>query len=83
MYNLVFNGKLECKYPNEFLEDWRTIKEKHNASFIGNVNVYDIGEFVDYQAIEDDTNQDNSDSNIRSDGEVNNGSETGVSGISE
>ena len=54
MFNLIFNGYFEVKYPQEFLDDLEEIKKKHDAHFMGRVNLRDLGEYVDYQKIEDE-----------------------------
>ena len=53
MYNIVFNGLFEAKYPQEFLDDLEELKKKHDVHFMGRVNLQDIGEYVDYQKVED------------------------------
>lgn len=60
MFNLILDGIFELKYPNEFLEDLDKLKEKHDAHFMGKVHVQDIGEYVDYQKIEDPVTVDSS-----------------------
>ncbi len=54
MFNLIFNGYFEVKYPQEFLDDLEEVKKKHDAHFMGRVNLRDLGEYVDYQKIEDE-----------------------------
>lgn len=54
MFNLIFNGVFELKYPQEFLDDLEELKKKHDAHYMGKVNLQNLGEYVDYQKIEDD-----------------------------
>ena len=49
MFNLIFDGVFELKYPNEFIEDLNQLKEKHDAHFMGKIRMQDLGEYVDYQ----------------------------------
>lgn len=53
MFNLILDGVFELKYPNEFLQDLNQLKEKHDAHFMGKIHVQDLGEYVDYQKIEE------------------------------
>lgn len=53
MWSLTFNGQLQCKHPSEFLDDVKEIMKKHDAYYIGGVNRYDLGEFVDFVEIKD------------------------------
>ena len=54
MYTLIFNGEFQLKYPNEFLADLEELKKKHDAEFFGKPILRDIGEYVDFQKIEDE-----------------------------
>jgi hypothetical protein len=53
MFNLIFDGIFELKYPTEFIEDLEKLKQKHDVHFTGNIRTQDIGEYVDFQKIED------------------------------
>lgn len=61
MYNLIFDGKFEVQYPNEFLEDLRKIQEKHNCAFFGNVKYSNLGDYIDFQEIKDKVDEKNTD----------------------
>jgi len=54
MFVLTFNGEFQLKYPNEFLADLEELKKKHNVEFFGKPILRDIGEYVDFQKIEDE-----------------------------
>ena len=51
MFTLVFNGEFQLNYPNEFLTDLEELKNKHNAVFIGQPIIKNLGNYVDYQKI--------------------------------
>lgn len=63
MYTLVFNGTFQLKYPNEFLAELEELKKKHDCEFFGKPILRDIGEYVDFQKIEDDPKEVNNDDN--------------------
>ena len=54
MFVLTFKGEFQLKYPNEFLADLEELKNKHNVEFFGKPILRDIGEYVDFQKIEDE-----------------------------
>lgn len=54
MFVLTFNGEFQLKYPNEFLADLEELKKKHDVEFFGKPILRDIGEYVDFQKIEDE-----------------------------
>lgn len=54
MFVLTFSGEFQLKYPNEFLADLEELKKKHNVEFFGKPILRDIGEYVDFQKIEDE-----------------------------
>lgn len=54
MFVLTFNGEFQLKYPNEFLADLEELKNKHNVEFFGKPILRDIGEYIDFQKIEDE-----------------------------
>ena len=54
MFVLTFNGEFQLKYPNEFLADLEELKKKHNVEFFGKPILRDIGEYVDFQKIENE-----------------------------
>lgn len=51
---MTFNGEFQLKYPNEFLADLEELKKKHDVEFFGKPILRDIGEYVDFQKIEDE-----------------------------
>lgn len=55
MYTLIFNGHFELEYPNEFLADLEELKKKHNCEFYGRTDLQNLGNYVDFQKIEDTT----------------------------
>lgn len=62
MYSLVFNGRFELEYPNEFLADLEELKKKHNCEFYGRPDLQNLGHYVDFQRIEE-TNSENKELN--------------------
>lgn len=55
MFTLVFNGEFQLEYPGEFLEDLEQLKSKHNVVFHGKPIIRDIGNYVDFQKIDDES----------------------------
>lgn len=55
MFTLVFNGEFQLEYPGEFLEDLEQLKNKHNVVFHGKPIIRDIGNYVDFQKIDDES----------------------------
>lgn len=55
MFNLTFNGRFELENPSEFLQDMQGLLDKHKASFYGNVHQENLGQYVDFQKIEEPT----------------------------
>jgi len=55
MFILTFNGEFQLKYPNEFLAELEDLKKKHNVEFFGKPILRDIGEYVDFQKIENES----------------------------
>jgi hypothetical protein len=53
MYALTFNGTFQLEYPNEFLADLEELKKKHDCEFFGNLGLQNLGNYVDFQKIED------------------------------
>ena len=51
MFNVIFNGEFEVKYPNEFIDDLNKLLYRHNGHFTGNVHLQNLGEYVDFQEI--------------------------------
>lgn len=58
MFTLAFNGEFQLEYPNEFLVDLEELKKKHNVDFFGNIAMRDLGNYVDFQKIEDNVIED-------------------------
>jgi len=54
MFVLTFNGEFQLKYPNEFLADLEELKKKHDVEFFGKPILRDIGEYVDFQKIDNE-----------------------------
>lgn len=55
MFVLTFNGEFQLEYPNEFLADLEELKKKHDCDFFGNIGLRDLGKYVDFQKIEDES----------------------------
>lgn len=53
MFALIFNGEFQLEYPNEFLVELEELKKKHNVEFFGKPVLQDLGQYVDFQKIED------------------------------
>ena len=53
MFALIFNGEFQLEYPNEFLVELEELKKKHNVEFFGKSVLQDLGQYVDFQKIED------------------------------
>lgn len=58
---MTFNGEFQLEYPNEFLEELDQLQKKHNCVFFGNPVLRNLGNYVDFQKIEDtsETTQNN------------------------
>ena len=54
MFALTFNGRFEVKNPDEFLQDLQELLKKHSVEYFGNVHTNNLGEYVDFQKIEED-----------------------------
>lgn len=54
MYVLIFNGRFELEYPNEFLADLEELKKKHKCEFYGKPDLRDLGNYVDFQKVENE-----------------------------
>jgi hypothetical protein len=54
MYSLSFNGEFQLEYPNEFLAELEELKKKHNCDFFGKPVLRNLGNYVDFQKIEDE-----------------------------
>lgn len=54
MYTLIFNGHFELEYPNEFLADLEELKKKHKCEFYGKPDLRDLGNYVDFQKVENE-----------------------------
>ena len=63
MYSLIFNGEFQVEYPDEFLKDLQELQEKHNVEYYGQIKSRNLGNFVDFQKIDDDDNQSEGDLN--------------------
>ena len=55
MYSLTFNGRFELQNPDEFLEDLKELIKKHKIDYYGIINCNNLGEYVDFQRIEDES----------------------------
>jgi hypothetical protein len=53
MFALRFNGHFELKDPNEFLQDMQELIKKHSIEYYGNIHTENLGEYVDFQKIEE------------------------------
>lgn len=53
MFVLTFNGRFELKNPEEFLQDMRELLKKHDAEYFGRIQTENLGEYVDFQKIEE------------------------------
>lgn len=53
MFALTFNGRFELKYPEEFLQDMQELLKKYNVEYFGRVQTENLGEYVDFQKIEE------------------------------
>lgn len=54
MFVLTFNGRFELQNPEEFLQDMRELLIKHKVEYFGNIQTENLGEYVDFQKIEDE-----------------------------
>lgn len=53
MFALTFNGRFELKDPEKFLEDLQTILNKNDVIYYGNIHSENLGEYVDFQKIDE------------------------------
>ena len=53
MFNVIFDGVFEVEYPSEFISDLQQLLNKHDAMFIGKIVKQYLGDYVDFQMIED------------------------------
>lgn len=53
MFALIFNGRFELKNPEEFLQDMQGLLKKHSAEYFGRIQTENLGEYVDFQKIEE------------------------------
>lgn len=60
MFALKFNGRFELKDPQGFLEDIKPLLEKHSAEYYGMIQTENLGEYVDFQKIEDEPEKESS-----------------------
>lgn len=51
MYQLRFNGYFETEDPSAFLEELEVLKKKQNVYFFGNPVLQDLGHYVDFQEV--------------------------------
>lgn len=57
MYALRFNGRFELKDPNEFLQAMQELINKFEVEYFGTIQSDNLGEYVDFQKIEDPVEQ--------------------------
>jgi hypothetical protein len=55
MFALTFKGRFELKNPDEFLQDMQELLKKHGVEYFGNIQTQNLGEYVDFQKVEDDS----------------------------
>lgn len=53
MFVLRFNGRFELKNPDEFLQDLQELLQKHSVEYFGRIQTENLGEYVDFQKIEE------------------------------
>lgn len=53
MFTLTFNGRFELKDPQEFLERLQELLNKHDVAYYGQISTTNLGEYVDFQKIEE------------------------------
>ena len=63
MYSLIFNGEFQVEYPDEFLNALQEIQEKYDVEYYGQIKTRNLGNFVDFQKIDNDDNQSEGDLN--------------------
>lgn len=54
MFSLVLEGHFELNEPEEFLQDLQELIKKHKVDYFGKTNVINLGEYIDFQKIEDE-----------------------------
>lgn len=54
MFSVVLDGRFELNDADEFLQDLQELIKKHNADYFGKTNIVNLGEYVDFQKIEDE-----------------------------
>ena len=59
MFSIALEGHFELNEPEEFLQDLQELIKKHKAEYFGRTNVINLGEYVDFQKIEDEPETEN------------------------
>ena len=54
MFSLRFNGKFEVENIDDFLHDIQEVIKKHKVEYFGNIQTENLGQYVDFQKIEDE-----------------------------
>lgn len=63
MYSLIFSGHFELEYPNEFLAELDGLMKKHNCDWFGHPVLQNLGNYVDFQKVENVSENLNSEPN--------------------
>lgn len=53
MFALKFNGRFELNDPDGFLQDLQGLIQKHNVEYFGRIQTENLGNYVDFQKIEE------------------------------
>ena len=61
MYSLKFNGRFELNDPEEFLGEIQGLLKKYSVDYFGRIETQNLGDYVDFQKIEDPVIEDKKD----------------------